>query len=121
MFKQVPLTNAFSSGTHLWVAESFNPLSSLSVQIDWHLKFLSRQSKDKSPLLIESSCYLPCQKIGFLCFKNSQEWIQEVQSFWKKLNKPSLKIFLPQKISFKDLKNEWKEEPLPYPIKWVQG
>ena len=120
MFKQLPVTNAFASKSDLWIAESFNPLSSLSVQIDWHLRFSSRKLKDKSPLLIESSQYLPCQKICFIRFENSQKWIQSAYSFWKNLDKPSLKIFIPKQISFDDLKKIWTCEPLPYPIKWIQ-
>ena len=120
MFKKIPTNHALASGAGLWVLESFNPHSPLSVQIDWHLKFLSRKLKDKSPLLIESSNILPCQKICFINFENPKQWIQESESFWKSLNHPSLKIFLPQQISFETLNKNWIPQPLPYSIQWVQ-
>ena len=117
MFKILPRPNALSKGSALWITQ--NPKTPLSRQLDWLTLFKARIST-KAPLLIESSPHLPCSHICFLPFKNNPiQWLQQARSCWSNLNKPSLKIFLPNSLSQTELTQHWPYEPLPYTIKLV--
>ena len=117
MFKILPRPNALSKGSALWIVQS--PNSPLSCQLDWLTLFKARVSKN-APLLVESSLYLPCNHICFLPLTNKPlQWLKETRSCWSGLNKPSLKIFLPNNLSQKECIQHWPYEPLPYTIKLV--
>ena len=118
MFKILPRPNALSKGSSLWITPS--PSSPLSRQLDWLTLFKARIANNDKPLLIESSLYLPCSHICFLPLKeNPIKWLEHARSCWNDLNKPSLKIFLPNNLSQKELTQHWPYEPLPYTIKLV--
>ena len=120
MFHFLPCSHAFSKGSQLWIIQSH---SSLSKKIDWHLQCICKKQKNlENPLLIESSLHLPCRQVLFLPFahKDPVKWIKQAHHFWKKLNCPSLKLFLPNSTSKEDLTKYFPFEPLPYKIQTIQ-
>lgn len=122
MFHFLPYSHAFSKGSQLWIIQ--NPVhSSLAKKIDWYLQCICNKQKHlEKPLLIESSLHLPCRQVLFLPFehKNPVKWIKQAHYFWRKLNGPSLKLFLPNTVSTKDLTKYFPFEPLPYKIQTIQ-
>ena len=122
MFHFLPRSHALSKGTQLWIIQ--NPInSSLSKKIDWHLQCPCKKQKNlEKPLLIEASLHLPCRQVLFLPFehKDPVKWIKQAHHIWKKLHYPSLKLFLPNSASKKDLTKHFPFEPLPYKIQTIQ-
>lgn len=123
MFQFLPLSHAFSKGSKLWIVQSPTH-SSLSKKIDWYLQCIcKKQKKISKPLLTEASPHLPCKQVLFLPFehKDSVKWIQEAYQYWKKLGRPSLKLFLPSSaIKKEELTKHFLFEPLPYKIQTIQ-
>lgn len=121
MFKQLSPLHAFSRGSSLWIIQYLN--TPLSFKIDWHTLFMARKPHAASqPLLIECSLYLPCSHVCFIPFNIQQpsSWLEQARNSWIKLNKPSLRIFLPSPgINQEDIEQFWRYEPLPYKIEQV--
>ncbi len=122
MFHFLPASNSFSKGSQLWIIQS--PIhSKLSKKIDWHLQCIYKKQKSLSkPILTEASLHLPCKQVLFLPFehKDPVKWIQTAYQFWKKLDCPSLKLFLPSSSKKEDLIKHFPFEPLPYKIQVIQ-
>ena len=122
MFHFLPYSHALSKGSQLWIIQ--NPVSSsLSKKIDWYLQCPFKKQKNlEKPLLIEASRHLPCRQVLFLPFehKDSVKWIKQAHHFWRKLNCPSLKLFLPNSTSKEDLTKYFPFESLPYKIQTIQ-
>lgn len=122
MFHFLPLSHALSKGSQLWIIQSPNS-SSLSKKVDWYLQCICKKQKNlEKPLLVEASLHLPCRQVLFLPFehKDSMKWIKQAHQFWKKLNCPSLKLFLPHSASREDLNKCFPSESLPYKIQTIQ-
>ena len=122
MFHFLPLSHALSKGSQLWIIQSPKD-SSLSKKVDWYLQCICKKQKNlEKPLLIEASLHLPCRQVLFLPFehKDPVNWIKQAHHFWKKLNGPSLKLFLPYSVSREDLIKYFSFGPLPYKIQTIQ-
>ena len=120
MFRLVPKTLSLAGGSSLWILQT-PETSPLAKKIDWHTRFIFKKSKtvEGTALLIESSLCLPNSQTLFIPFdpKNKASfWIEQAFQNWKKLNKPSLKLFLPPPIQKEDLFEHWPAEDLPYKI-----
>ena len=116
MFKTLPPSKALSQGASLWILPPPHQYP-FSKKIDTYLQFVFRklpEDKKSQKLLLESSSHLPCQHVLFL--PHSPQWIEEVLNNWKDLQKPSLRIFLPESIKKEDLINNWPFFHLPYKI-----
>ena len=129
---------ALGPGSSLWIIPHLTH-SPWSQKINWHLnfqiskmKFLKTQelnSKLKTilkshnipvykkkvtsslPLLIESHFFLPNSKIVELpSTKTHKEWIDLAHKVWKKLSKPSLRLFLPESFPISEFQNIWPKE-----------
>ena len=114
MFRFLPLSHSFSKGADLWIL-SEPQHSSLAKKIDWHLQFIFEKSNKspQDPLLIESSLYLPNTHTLFI--PKQTNWLTQALESWSRLEKPSLRLFLPCFLSKNDL-NFWPNEKLPYLI-----
>ena len=103
---------AFKKGADLWALAGFkeNPYSAV---IDWYLGFqITKQSappSTTSPLLLESSCFLP--NLWTLQISYTAEWPNTVYNIWKGLNRPSLRIFMSQKTKDKEeVAKKWRSD-----------
>ncbi len=118
MFRVLASSEALSKGVSLWVLPPPYQYP-FSKKIDTYLQFVFRklpQDKQSQNLLCESSLHLPCQHTLFLPYSSSNQWVQQVLENWKNLQKPSLRIFLPQNMNQKELINHWPLFHLPYKI-----
>ena len=116
MFQALSPSKALSSGASLWILPPPHQYP-FSKKIDTYLQFVFRrlpEDKKSQKILLESSAHLPCQHILFL--PNSSQWIQEALDHWKNLQKPTLRIFLPNNMNEKDLTDHWPFFHLPYKI-----
>ncbi len=102
--------SAFKKGADLWAVAGFeeNPYSAV---IDWYLRFqITKHSASlASPLLLESSRFLP--NLWTLQISYTAEWPNTVYNIWKGLNRPSLRIFMPQKTKDKEkVAKRWRSD-----------
>ncbi len=100
-FVHLPSSQALIHGCDLWVLPP--PKESLwTKEIDFYLNFqISKTFDPKTPLLILSLNRLPSKKnIVFSFFSNGSEIIYKK---WLHLQKPSMRIFLPFFLTFKDV------------------
>ena len=120
MFRFIPKINSLAGGASLWILQTPDN-SALAKKIDWHSGFIFRKSKTSpsQALLIESSLYLPNSQTLFIPFEPKNKtlpWIKQALINWQRLNKPSLKLFLPPAFQKEDLFEHWPAEDLPYKI-----
>ena len=128
---------ALGPGSSLWIIPSLNQ-SPWSQRINWHLNFqlskmksikfkkpsppliktlkenemplFKRQSSSASPLLISSSSFLPNSKVVELPkTKTHAFWMELSYKVWKKLDEPSLRLFLTKDFPVSEFQALWPE------------
>ena len=108
MFKSLSCSQKFSSGTDLWLI-FFEPHRQIFKQINFRVHFLLHSLDSaslSSPLLLDTHRVFPNNSI--LCLPLEKKiWFQSAYDFWKKLNKPSFRIFIPLKEQEEKLFNYW--------------
>ena len=110
MIKTLGAKKALSEGSSLWALPHLKQ-SSWSLYLDWHLNFqLFSNKESKKELLILSKNILPNEKtlIIPLCL-NDKKWIHTLHTVWEKLNKPSLRVFLPETFTKEQFKKLWEK------------
>lgn len=120
--------SAFSSGSQLW-AFCQPECSFWSRKVDWYLNYQVAQALAQKPLEVHPQAYAifkgagyeltplpsmnskaniliapqttaPASQIIFIYFDHStEEWLNRVVTAWQNLDKPSLRIFLPEDVS----------------------
>ncbi len=128
----IPPSLALTSGADLWVV-SDSQHSRWNQKIDWYIRFQMRKNnlqkrkttskemktllekhkiqinewnlKKTSPLLVESSQFLPTYSVLELAYRD--DWSQSVYEIWKSMRTPSLRIFLPFSLPFNEFKKLW--------------
>lgn len=126
-------SQVFKRGADLWIL-SDPQHSSWHCKIDWYLCFQIKKTRSQkiqkpssqmqsllkkyqistvkwnpprpSPLLIESSAYLPNLWTVELIY--TEEWLNKVYDIWYSLNQPKLRIFAPQSIKKEKIKEKWE-------------
>ena len=73
---------------------------------EWDLPLFQVQKKLKTPLLVSSAAFLPNQqtvicplKFHTATLSDITEWLLSAKSIWEQLNRPSLRLFLPDIIN----------------------
>jgi hypothetical protein len=129
--------SALAPGADLWIVPE-RKQSSLTQKIDWYLNFqiaksVQHQSQDLSPivgeilrscalknydflhedsdaLLILSTRTLPNRWVMVLKGSSDlNDWLQIALQKWKKMNSPSLRIFLPEGARTSEVSRIWKK------------
>ena len=111
MFKPISESQKFSSGSELWLI-FFEPDRHLFKEINWRTHFLLKDLGDNEallkPLLLDTYKYFPNNSILCLPFKK-ETWLKDAHHFWKQLDKPSCRIFIPLNCDEEELINFWPE------------
>lgn len=137
--QQLSKSSALSSGTNLWVLPELNQ-STWARQVDWYLnlqmwrseyhkvpsfsmelntwlqdneiKPLQIKTSTSAPLMIASQGHLPAAEIVMLPCKNLTEvaWLEAIHQLWLQMNKPSLRIFLPNHIKTEIVHQVWAKD-----------
>lgn len=126
---------AFSNGADLWVLPD-PTVSDWANRVDWYLNFQiarARQHKapvipsglveilqetnlalptplslGKAPLMLSCQARLPAKQTVILGFDDElKEWCGQIFQIWQSLKQPSLRVFLPKRISFSQLQAAW--------------
>ena len=111
MFKSLDVNQKFSSGSQLWFV-FFEPHRLLFKKINWRTHFLLQSLGDtkalSNPLLVDTHQIFPNDAI--LCLPlNKRAWVKEVYQFWKQLDKPPCRVFVPLGCHEEELFNHWPE------------
>ena len=108
MFKPLGSFDVFKSGEDLWIFLGSSN-SFLFRKINWKLMFLfcPPGKHPSSDLLVSVNKQFLCCNILYL---NSQD-ILTCHTHWRKLKKPSLRLFLFEK-KIQDLHNQWPKQDL---------
>lgn len=128
---------AFNPGSELWLLPELEQ-SRWTQLVDWYLNFIiSRAHKYTTPslspklqsiietyklplqpikpgksvpMLFSSEGRLPSRQTIILKYHDSmEEWLDKSSNIWQKLNRPRLRIFLPDDISEKDFNKLWPQ------------
>ena len=122
MFKSLGATKKFSAGSDLWIV-FFEPHRQLFKQINWRTHFLLQDLGDKTnllrPLLLDTYKNFPNNSILCLPFKK-ETWFKDIHHFWKKLDKPSCRIFIPLDGHEDELINFWPEVDSLYDLSYYR-
>lgn len=121
MFKVLQYYQRFQPGAHLW-GLFFEPERLLFKQINWRMGFLLQAINSKTtvskPLLMDTQKFFP--NVSLICLPFHREsWSLEMYDIWKRLNRPSFRVFMPLKGSVKQL-NEWPKADLLYNLTYYQ-
>ena len=128
--------SALSSGADLWICPDLQN-SKWTIQIDWYLNhIISKSDSYETPklsqnmkgllfenelvfhdistpsvdLLIACSHQLPAQWLLVAPWNGQiQKWSQRLHEHWKKLNYPSMRLFLPKGITPSECSREWQK------------
>lgn len=128
--------SALSSGADLWVCPDMQN-STWAIQIDWYLNHIisnselhvtPKMSHDLKSLLFENELVfhdisstnldtliactqqLPAQWLLVAPWNGQiQKWLSRLQEHWKKLNYPTMRLFLPKGISTSECSREWQK------------
>lgn len=87
------------------------PLEKIINDMDMEVKkvFL----KKKNPLMIISPDRLPNKETLYIdSYKDFYDWVEQIHHLWNNLNRPTLRLFLPQGMSQKEFESLWPEEDL---------
>lgn len=128
---------AFGPGSELWITPSLKA-SPWTKTLDWYLNLQvlrSRSHKERSipealreilqksglpqhqpdkvsdkPLLVASHKVFPNREIVVLPDSiDKNQWLEQAHTVWSCLNKPSIRIFLPENIQENDFRDAWPE------------
>jgi hypothetical protein len=129
---------AFKAGAELWIVPGFE-YCHLTRQIDWYLNFqlgrglphrpppLSKELTDvarkwdfdppefkidpQAPLMIASRDLLPNDKTILIPYEEPvKTWAQAIYKIWVDLQKPSLRVFLPDGVPPASFEASWPEK-----------
>lgn len=128
---------ALAAGSDLWVIPELNT-SRWSQTLDWYVNFQISRAKNhhakelsselksiindnelevlqfnspKTSLMIASDGRLPNkQLVELTSSEKPEEWVLQVFQIWQQLQRPSLRIFLPEFITSEDLFKLWPEK-----------
>ncbi|MCY4321884.1 MAG: hypothetical protein OXC37_05760 [Bdellovibrionaceae bacterium] len=116
MFQFLNTNQKFSTGSDLWVI-FFEPDRPLFKKINWQSSFLlqslTENEKLLKPRLIGTYKVFPNKFILCLPFERSS-WVKDIYQSWKKMNKPSCRIFIPLGCKPEELINLWPEVDTAY-------
>ncbi|MBL7670949.1 MAG: hypothetical protein JNM39_10730 [Bdellovibrionaceae bacterium] len=130
------LASRLNTGSDLWVMPPV-AISQQTLQIDWYLNFQISQSQFRKrvqrpselqkvldevewPLenmthykpgafLVSANNSLPCREIVVLDYSEDLSlWTKDLFYIWKNLSEPSLRVFLPPKVSANDWFSMWR-------------
>lgn len=128
---------ALLPGAELWVVPDLNQ-STWTQKIDWYLNFqILRSTQHRvaepppemksvigdweldppkielhktSPLMIASAQLLPNHAVVVIPMsEQNQNWPESVHSVWAKLDKPSLRVFLPKSVTASNFVKAWPQ------------
>ena len=123
MFQSLDANQKFSLGSDLWVI-FFEPDRRLFKKINWQTCFLlqplAEDEKLLKPLLIHTYKVFPNKSILCLPFKKST-WVKDAHQFWKKMDKPSCRIFIPLGCEEEELINFWPEVDTVYNLSYYRA
>lgn len=149
ILKALPTRCALIKGADLWVL-SDPKHSTWNKYIDWHLQFQLRKSRSSPlkspdtkhiaqylpphynislktftwsapqplPLLIKSSDWLSNRWI--LELGHHSQWMDKIHQIWLLLEKPCLRIFIPQFLTVEQLKKQWNSLANMYSLQYVK-
>ncbi len=129
-------SNALEPGADLWILPRIEQ-SKIVGQIDWYLNFQISRWQDRTPppldqkllflltatglesaiegkkinqLMVPSSSLLPNRWVVQLgSFSGPSSWCSQVVGTWKQLQKPTLRVFLPSRITTKEFQYRWRK------------
>jgi hypothetical protein len=127
---------AFVPGSDLWVLPAGRPTPLLR-KVDWYLNFqiarahqhakteiaphLKTILNDNSlpdfgspsgdlPLLIPSSRHFPTKMVVEVPMQPAADWVQQVLQIWTQLDRPPLRVFLPEGMTPAEYERHWQGE-----------
>lgn len=122
MFQSLDTNQKFSLGSDLWII-FFEPDRQLFKKINWQTHFLLQPlgavEKLLKPLLINTYQIFPNKFILCLPVENST-WVKDIYKFWKQLDKPSCRIFIPLGCKEDELINFWPEVDTVYNLSYYK-
>lgn len=108
MFKSLDSFQKFQSGSTLWIV-FFEPQRALFREINWRTGFLLQSLKGEplsQAVLLDTQSIFPNNSL--LCLPEIKDfWSGEVYKNWKKMNKPSVRVFLPLGREETELSELW--------------
>jgi hypothetical protein len=134
-FQTLYRAKSFGPGADLWVVpEGAN--APMAKKVDWYLNFqMARaelhemrpispelkkvivendlelpepKSEAGAPLLIAADQHFPTSKIVEMKIHSSlQGWVEQIQNLWLKLNRPKLRVFLPNDLTPEEFQKLW--------------
>ena len=111
VFKALSSNQKFSFGSQLWVI-FFEPYRQLFKTINWRTHFLLQSLAEKKellqPLLIDTYKIFPNHAILCLPFKK-ETWLKDIYQSWRRLDKPSCRVFIPLGCQEEELLSFWPE------------
>ena len=109
MFKPLKSFQKFQFGSYLWLI-FFEPQRYLFKTINWRTGFLLHNLRDKKPILkpvlIDTQAIFPNNSLLCLPLKK-ESWLSDIYNFWKHLDKPSLRVFVPLNCDAEKLNQYW--------------
>ena len=115
MFQSLSRFEKFQPGARLWCM-FYEPERGLFKEINWRTGFLLKDLHDKShlscPLLLDTQRIFP--NLCLLCLPLKEEsWISDIFAFWRGMNRPALRVFIPLKHDKKKLEENWPQKDIP--------
>jgi hypothetical protein len=111
---QIGSTEALNSGAQLWFTPALSN-SGWTQKIDWYLnlqllKISQSRPASELPLMIAAEDFLPARQIIVLEENEPLAWIKKAQQIWDQMQKPSVRVFLPEGTSFADFKKKFSTQ-----------
>ena len=123
MFQSLTKNQKFSIGSDLWIV-FFEPDRQFFKKINWEtcflLQSLSENEELLKPLLVNTYKIFPNKSILCLPFEKST-WVKDVYQFWKQMDKPSCRIFIPLGCKEEELINLWPEVDTVYNLSYYKA
>ena len=130
--------SAFKTGADLWVVSDPNS-SPYHSKIDWYLSFMMKKNRAKkisicplpphlqkhfkpffkwepkspSPLLMQTAFRLPNLWTVELICTHKGLWLNQAYTIWEKLNRPTLRLFVPRLVTKEDVETTWRKAYVP--------
>ncbi len=131
-------SSAFGPGSDLWIVPDV-VASPLARKVDWYLNFqLARakhhknqdlgtelrtilnqngwettatESGQNSALMVAAKNYFPTQMVVLVPGSTDRDaWVREVQTIWRNLGGPTLRVFLPQNLEHQEFQKLWPSQ-----------